>query len=373
MGILGLFIWLVIVPFGMGVPFTRLVGENKRRITGAFSCGYIAMWALFELITVPIILTTNDFNHVVWIFGIASVILASLGVFYAVLTRKDKWESVSLKLNRNVSDKDEKINQWLAIGVWVLFLLLFAFQCYKGCTMAFADGDDAFYIPISLTSEASGKMYHVVPYTGETSTLDTRHGLAPFPIWIAFLGAVSGIHTTIIAQVILTVVLLLLCYVIYASIARYLFKNRPEGIPYFMLLVAILHLFGNYSFYTSATFLITRTSQGKAVLGNIIFPFLLLVLLLLSEEYHQDRELALVHRKPELSSDKRKVGLAVLLILGTVAAWLCSSMGAFLAAVLLGVCGAVMAIWHRSWRAILQSVACALPCGIFAVIYLLMK
>ena len=32
-------------------------------------------------------------------------------------------------------------------------------------------------------------MYQKLPYTGMSTELDVRHGLAPFPIWIAMAGA----------------------------------------------------------------------------------------------------------------------------------------------------------------------------------------
>ena len=185
------------------------------------------------------------------------------------LRRKWRKSGVGYLQKKIDLEKKEKI-------AWIVFGGLLALQLVCAVVLTYADGDDAFYIPISAATESSGNMYRTIPYTGEATTLDVRHALAPFPVWIAFLSRVSGIHATILAQSILGGVLLVICYLIYDRIAHVLFADNKEGIPVFMLLVSVMILFGNYSFYSAETFLITRASQGKAVLGNLIVPFVVL-------------------------------------------------------------------------------------------------
>ena len=43
-------------------------------------------------------------------------------------------------------------------------------------------------------------MYQKIPYTGMNTELDVRHGLAPFPIWIAWLARMTGISTVVVAK-----------------------------------------------------------------------------------------------------------------------------------------------------------------------------
>lgn len=239
----------------------------------------------------------------------------------------------------------------MEIGVWSAFFLVALFQLVMSVCMAFADGDDAYYIPISETTAASGSMYRTIPYTGETTILDVRHGLAPFPIWIAFISKVSRVPATILAQSILGGVLLLVCYSIYHAVAEVLFKDKKAGIPYFMLFVSLLFLFGNYSFYSAETFLMTRTSQGKAVLANLVIPFLFWCLLQLAEE------------------GKNKKVLYLLLLLGSMASWLCSTLGTFLCAALFGIAGFVLAIREKNWKVFAKLMLCALPSMAFALFY----
>lgn len=366
-----LLLWLVLIPTLLGMPLAELVfktdlaeGRKRRNICAALLCGYMELWALFQLIAVAFIVTTGNFNQVVSVFTAVSLAGTAAAVVWLVWRAK-KQVCNPFCFPWKLQNPKERTAAYMKLAVWCLFFLIAGYQLIQSSCMAFADGDDAFYIPVSSYTEASGTMYRTIPYTGETTQLDTRHGLAPFPIWIAFLSRVSGIHATILAQSVLGGVLLLLGYMIYYQIAQVLFTDRKEGIPYFMLLVSILMLFGNYSFYTAETFLMTRTSQGKAVLAGLILPFLLLCLLLLMQEYSTQ------HKKAE--KGKRKLWISVLLMITTAAAWLCSSLGTFLCAALIGVSCLIMALVCRNYRILLRGVVCALPSALFAVFYFLLQ
>lgn len=376
MSVMMLILWIFMIPLSMGLPFLYLGKEGKKQIGIALACGYMGMWALFEAVAVPFILASGGFAEVTWTFaGLA--ILWSLGgiIFFLMRYRKDrKQEGFHPGTpKRGEQSKDEKWNAYISLAAWILFFGILIYQIVMGCIMAFGDGDDAFFIPIAEATKTSGKMYHIVPYTGETSSLDARHGLAPFPVWISFLSKMSGIHSTILAQSILGGGLLVLCYIIFYQIGRSLFEEKKEGLPFFMLFTSLLYLFGNYSLYTPATFLLTRGSQGKAVLANIVLPFLLWCVLELGREYRADRELAVQHKKPDKNSEKRKLIYSVLVVLTTMSAWLCSSLGAFLCGAFLIITGLVFGVVYKSKKALFQTIACLLPSGLYTIIYLMVR
>lgn len=376
-GITILIIWLVILPTLMGLPFAGLHMEREKKLGTAIVCGYIEMWALFQVVAVLFILTTNEFDHVVYVFGILSLVLAVVAFVWTYYRGKTHIFAKPIREQRcmpwKLDNKKERTEKCIEFAVWCVFAGIVIFQLVMSVCMAFGDGDDAYYIPVSAMTEASGKMYQTIPYTGENSRLDIRHGLAPFPIWIAFLSRISGIHSTILAQSVLGGVLIVICYLIYSRIARLLFADNKEGIPYFMLLVAILQIYGNYSFYTAETFLLTRTSQGKAVLGNLIIPFLFWCLLQIGREYRMDVALAKQHKRPNEDSDKRKILIAVLTVCASMAGWLCSTLGTFLCAALIGAGGVIIAVAYKNIKAFWHALACALPSGFFAVFYLILQ
>lgn len=377
LGVVMLLVWLVLIPTLMGLPFAGLGLEREKKIGTAVVCGYMVMWALFQIVAVIFILTSNRFEHVVYTFGILSVAGAVISLVWALYRKKTHAIEKPIKEARcmpwKLDNKKERLEKSIEFIVWCIFILIVIFQIVMSVCMAFSDGDDAYYMPISAITEVSDSMYHINPYTGEYAQLDVRHALAPFPIWIAFLSRISGIHATILSQSVLGGVLILICYLIYSRIAKILFADNKDGIPYFMLLVSILEIYGNYSFYTAETFLLTRTSQGKAVLANLVIPFLFWCLLQMGKEYRMDVKLAKLHKRPDGESDKRKILLCILMVCASIAAWLCSTMGTILCAVLIGVGGVIIAVAYKNIKVLWNTLACVLPSGFFAVFYLMIQ
>ena len=372
-----LIVWLLIVPMLLGLPFAGLGMEREKKFGTALVCGYMEMWALFHVVTVAFILTTSNFQHVVNVFtpmAIAGALVSLVWVIYRAKTHKiEKPVREARCLPWKLDNRQERADKTIEFCIWCIFVCIVIFQVVMSCIMAFADGDDAFYVPLSSQIEAGGWMYGNIPYTGWSTSLDTRHALAPFPIWISFLDRMSGIDTTIIAQSILGGVLLIVCYMIYYRIAKVLFARDKQGIPYFMLLISLLYVFGNYSFYTPETFLLTRGCQGKAVLGSLIIPFLLWCILQMGHEYSMDDRLAEQHRRPNTDSNKRKILLCILIVLTSMAAWLCSTLATFLCAAFIGISGVIIAIACHNQKAFWHAVACALPSGFYAVIFFLVQ
>ena len=52
----------------------------------------------------------------------------------------------------------------------------------------------------------------------------------------------------------------------------------------FMLLLGLWQVFGNISLYTTETFFLTRTWQGKSFAGNFVIPAVIWIFLQLYEE-----------------------------------------------------------------------------------------
>jgi len=366
-GIIMLVIWLILVPILLGLPFGGLGGEDRKHVRTAWICGFIEMWAVFQLVSIIFIMTTGKFSHIVYTYiGVITVFCClGFGLSFNKLG--------SFRINKEAILGQEKVTRLVNIIIWIGFAAVLVFQIYKSITMAFADGDDAYYIPISASAVAGNELYTVIPYDGYHTTMDMRHALAPFPIWIAFLSRISGIHSTVLAHTILGSVLILVCYSIYYRIAYMLFRNNRNGIPVFMLLVSVLVMFSNYSFYTVETFLITRTTQGKAVLGNIIVPFIMLCLLQMGQEFTFDENLANEHRRPNRESNKRKVLLGILITTATIASWLCSTMGAILCVALIGISGLIITVTYKNIKALVYALACCLPSIFFLLFYLVVS
>lgn len=366
-GAIMLFIWLIIVPILMGLPFAGLGSEDRKHLRTAWISGYMVMWAVFQVISVIVIITTGEFVHIVYAYVITSAVLCIVGLCIAYFKRST-FEFEKIRLFGG-----EKHIYTINFIFYALSMAIILYQVFMCVTHAFADGDDAYYIPISATTVATGNLYTVIPYDGYVTTLDMRHALAPFPVWIAFLSQISGIHATIIAHSILNGVLILVAYSIYYRIGQLLFKKDKSGVPVFMLLVSILFLYGNYSFYTIETFLLTRTAQGKSVLGNIIIPFIMLCILQMGQEFTSDEQRADEHKRPFRESDKRKILLGILTITATMAGWLCSTISVALCGALLMIGGFIISVTYKNYKALAYAAGCCIPSAFFLLFYLVVS
>ncbi len=342
----------------MGIPF--MVGSlfyNVDRDNSSYGfmwiSGQMLLWAGFQMICVPMILLKKSFVTVQTCFNGYTIILVLLALLlYLVRKVKGKGkQGIGLKV---ITKKENKIYYIL----WGIFIILLVFQLVMACCMAYEEGDDAFYVAISTITLDSQDMYNKLPYTGGTTGLDVRHGLAPFPIWISYLAKLSGMPAVTLAQLALPMVLILMAYTIYYLLGKRLLIKHKKWLPLYMILVEWMVLFGGYSVYSAENFLLVRTAQGKAVLANIIIPFLFLLVFILLEKLQKE--------------ENARWQYWMLMVFVMISGCLCSTQGALLTCMLLGITGSCAAVCYRKWNILLWvGVSCLIPAG-FAMAYMLL-
>ena len=241
---------------------------------------------------------------------------------------------------------------------WILVFVLIAFQLIMAVTHASFDGDDAYYVVQSVITSETDTLYRILPYTGLSTSLDYRHAMAVFPIWIAYIARMTGIHATIISHTILPLVLIPITYWIYLEIGKKLFAEKKEQLPAYMLLVIALQIFGNVSIYPGSTFLLTRTWQGKSMLANVIIPAIFMILLWIFEG--------------ERGKKYSRSGLWVLLFMMNIVAAMMSTASVFLNVVLLGVMGLVLSVCRKEWTILIKVGITCVPCAAYGLLYMLL-
>lgn len=332
-----------------------------------FVAGYLVMLPLCWLVTVPCILFVKYYSFrtmVVW-FTVLALLAAAAG---AGLFLRD-WKKDSVRRSGRASGAGRK--KWAdlkpAVDVrgmsaevkieWLLFFALVGWQLYKAFTLASFDGDDAEYVAQSLVTQQSGTMYLIKPYTGGTTSLDIRHSLAVLPVWTAYIAKMSGIHATILAHSILPFLLIPLTYMVYYEIGKHLTAKNREYLPVFMVIMALLQMFGNVSIYTNETFFLTRTWQGKSVAANFVVPATVWLLLWIFDKGNE-RETG------------HQGGMWLLLCLTNMTAGVCTSMVAFLNVVLIAAVAFWMALTERKFRILVKAGFACVPNLFYMVLYL---
>lgn len=212
--LLWLAVLLVAIPAWVGNCFLN-VDKPCRNPVFLWISGQMLLWAGFQVICVPVILLEGRMWMVTVAYcGYILVLLAAATVRYFRQSR-------TLRAVREAKPEKAEIILWVLAGVLLLVQLVLA------VLMVYGDGDDAYYVAISAAAEESGRMYQKIPYTGMHTELDVRHGLAPFPIWIAWLAQMTGITTVIVAKTLVPVALISMTYgVFYLLGSRVLFAGE---------------------------------------------------------------------------------------------------------------------------------------------------
>lgn len=361
-------VWMVLVPLGMG-SFATGLSEGKKKsisqisgqyekISFSFCLGYILMWAVFQLITVPFVLKAGKFYHVELLFEIICLTFTLAGMYffwnYQGKEALRRWKGGQHRKEK-FALKNGNGEKAVYVIIWLAFLASLLFQMLQAYRLAYRDGDDAYYISISTAANLGGGMYQADPYTGMKTTLDMRHGLAPFPIWVSFIAAKCNVNAAVAAHSLMPLILIPLTYVLYLEIGRLLCADKKKMLPVFMLFVSLLQIFGNYSIYPASTFLLTRSRQGKAALGNVILPFLILLLFRIAEEIKEKGR----------AGGRNICYLAAAMTAGC----LCSTMAGFLCSMLIMLTAFLLFLIYRKAAVLWQALIGCIPGIAYSLLY----
>ena len=340
-------ILLLIIPFCMGLLVVGRLDEDIRTAGLVLPVGYLVELVTFELVTIPILLATKyqNFRYVLWIYTPIMILLALAGlVSYIKQLRKSEIAYLSTSIKEYKPKDIDSLIIWIIVAIILIAILVMA------QTRVVFDGDDAFYVTQSLITQQNGTMYAIQPYTGRAADVDIRHAMAVFTMWISYIGKLSGIHTTILCHSILPIFIIPLTLIAYAEMGYKLLGQRKDMLPYFVLFMELLIVFGRISIYTSETFLLTRTWQGKSMAANLLIPMTYMALYV-------------------LFTSKDKSRWLLLLIVNAVAG-IFSSLAVVLASILILIGGFVLAVKERKIKPFIYSCMCCVPGGIYMLIYL---
>ncbi len=392
LSLLKLIWWLLLVPFFIGVLFNGILPLVRRTFGITFLLGYLVYFAVFEIIAIPCMLhyVYNAFSYCCRYSLMALVIFAAFGILKSVqMIKRHGVSFLSLFPGETHATAHEllsprsdprmlKLSYSLESKIyWGIFFVLLVIQMVMSVVMSSFDGDDAYYVVESLLAQQADVMNTILPYTGMTTALDIRHALAVITMWIAFVARMSGIHATIVSHSVIPVVVIPLVYLVYVEIGRILFRRRQEVLPVFMIIVSVLMLFGNVSIYTPATFFLTRTWQGKALVCNLVFPLILWVFLWMLEDARRTNIFGKAAEKGTESyaefKEANKLHRAspwIMLGLINMFAGMCSSMGIVFGGGLIALFTLVLLIFARNFKVVLGAICCVIPSVIYLLIYM---
>lgn len=279
--------------------------------------GWFVLLALFEVVAVPIILLQKSFGLLFLIYMIAVWVVAFLSVLGATLKaspilqkiKNEKGERNCDNNNCNNARDKRGAAHWISIILWCVFGALVLFQMWFLITHQHYDGDDSYYVTQSVFTTHYDNMYLRDAYTElPLGRLDIRHALAALPIFISWVSTACDFPPAAMAHTVIAPIFTFVMYGIYTLIALHLFRNKADAkndvksgamadeksdmkiesgehssrevyAPLFLIFLSLWFLFASSSLYTTETFALTRTWQGKSAFGNLLIPMCILTML----------------------------------------------------------------------------------------------
>jgi hypothetical protein len=332
------------------IPVVFLIGNYvcyllkfTKRITKSFCVGFITILSIFQLISYPFNIFNGSFANLVILYLIVIAILLLLSINYL---RFEKLSLSSLVLNKN------------KIILTILIFILVIVQSFLSSYLYHEDDDDAYFITVAATVIETNEVSSDVQFasTGLISEqVIPRSDTATWEYFIAFLSYVFSIKPVILAHTILPLLLIPISYMCMDQVASALIDVKAR--KYFLLIIILLNFFGGYAAYSSASFLLLRIWQGKAVLVSIIFPILLANCI----------ELIKNHIENNNKWKSNLVFISMILLAGV-----CTSViGVYLTPLYYVIIGAPYLIsigLKKAKNILLPIILSLLPCGIFTVI-----
>lgn len=324
---------------------TIVVGFNVVRVTTygitetlkSWVFGNILLYAIFQIIAVPMILLRLSFSILFW-----SYVGIVLTVFWAGLRRIKRIKISKPKLSTTT------------ICLFLIIALIIAYQCGIYIFGMHLDEDDARWIAEANDAIETGDMltrsHHTGEYIGKYTEL--ADVISPWSMIAAVISVMIRSKPSVFLHTIYPPIALLLVYGIYYLISESLFKKQITRFA-FVLFVGIIMMFFSGTVYTQSTFTLVRIWQGKASVAGIIIPLLFYLFISINIQ------------------DRIESWIKVILV--GIAACLMSGMGVMIGLVMIAVYGFMTILLYQKWKKIPIWIASCLPSLLYAFLKLVIK
>lgn len=331
-----------------------VVGHGVNRIlkidTGVvknFLVGNIFIWALFQLVTVPLVLTKQSFLTVVTIVNVVIVVLCLSVLVDEVVKKKCASLTPQVWINKLTGMKLADGVALAAMFGSIMILL------YKVISLQHTDADDSRFVVNAVEILRTNRMFLTDVITGQELTVWVgelaKDITSPWAVYIAYCAKMTGISAVIMAHSVLPVFLILCGISVFWLISKEVFKENIVDRGIFMCFIILLNMYGYHSIYTAETFFLTRIWQGKATVASVAIPAMFLLCMWLYE-------------------NEKNYGHYVLVAMLNLGMCLMSGMGVIIGAVMLGCVGFVYGLIKKSIK---LSVLLWLMCCINATYFVL--
>lgn len=308
----------------------------KKSVASVYFGGWMLIWAMTQLVTVPLVLMKQSFTLTFWII----TVLVALWCLYGI------YECRGIRFVR----PELKSMEWAGVIVTILCILgLLAVNLLTW----HRDADDSRFVVNAVDILRTDTMFLTNPATGEA--LDIWKGelikdvTAPWAVFTAWCAKLTGLSATVMAHTALPPILILLVISVWWLLSQIFFKNELFYRCLFIDMAILVTVYGGFSVYSEEVFMLSRLWQGKSVVASAGIPAAYLIGCWLYQK-------------------KLHWGYYVLPVMLNLAMCLMSGMGLIIGAMMFACIGLVCGIAKRNWKI---SLACWAGCVPSVVYYLI--
>ena len=327
MSVVNGFLWvllLLVVPLCGGFAVCRWF-RLPRNLPTCFLSGYLAVWALFQLFSVPMALFKAGFMPLIWVITVALAALDAWGIALFIRDRKQ----------RSTRGHDRPRPDWNAADVFSLIVLIVGYLClaFACARLQHIDGDDARFVVEAVDIEHTNRLFLTDYGTGQALADfagPLRHDLfSPWTVYLAYIARMSATPVAIIAHSVLPQALLLCLMCAYWVVAERFFGSHRFEKHAMVFLALLVCVYSGRSTMTAEGYFLRRSWQGKAVVAGIMVPSMYLALTNICDHLKEWRAYLLVY-------------------MAMLAMCFMSAMGIILGSILCGAFGLAYGIRYRS-------------------------
>lgn len=312
---------------------------SKEKITFGISVvyGFILYFFLFELVAFPMMILQRSLTELSFVWGILLGVL----VIAACVKFRHVWiEQWKERIFRNYT------------ADFYLMMLLIGVQCIFVVLWTDNSPDAAYYVANVSANVATDTINIYEPFTGALQEeFYVRYLFGLYPVHNSVVCQLTGIHPLLLTKTVMSVFTVIMSYLVYAKIGEQLFEKDEKKVWRLLVFFAIAQFFF-HTVYSGSTFLFTRGYEGKAILANVVIPFILYLGLCLFGRIDDKKSWFMLFCTGIAGVNISMSGMSILPV-------------AISAVALLAI------FVHRAWRYLKYYILCILPSVAVLAVYLL--
>ncbi len=319
----------LIIYFLFGLILVPKKRKNAFSVTETVLAGFFFYYFLFDVFCIPIMLLFRPLSWLTYIWAAAVVIVSviSLSVSLGVLRRKNS------DLMKYINDNRRILITVFIITCILAFVIIYNYQFTL---------DAAYYVANVTTSLETNTLNIYDPYTGDWQDhFEMRYFFAAFPLNDAVFCNIFKIHPLVWCKTTMAGVTVFLTNMVLFMTGKKLFKGDHLKCLMFVFFADLMNFFF-ITIFTTSTFLMTRTYEGKSLLANVVLPAVFYIYLKLFE-------------------NEKDLGSWGLLFLAAIGSPVLSSSANMLMPAMIAVTILPLALVKKNWKIVPMSLICMLP------------